>query len=161
MMREALKHIKTEYVLYLEGDMSFYDDRIVPWTEFLDILEAGKANILRIHFEATIPEPHEYLMLHDRDMKVGGNSYIGTIQWSQRPHLMRTSLYRDIMENFFSPDAKCFIEDKFYGSMITEYQNGNWDKWKMFIFLPESGLNMAYHLDGRDGETKYDDRQIW
>ena len=161
MMKEALKHIKTEYVLYLEGDMSFYDDRLVPWAEFIDVLDSGKANILRIHFEATIPEPHEYLMLHDRDFTIGGNSYVGTFQWSQRPHLMRTDLYKDIMDNYFSPEAKCFIEDKFYGSMITEHQNGNWDKWKMFIFLPESGLNMAYHLDGRDGETKYDDRQIW
>lgn len=161
MMKEALKHVKTDYVLYVEGDMSFYDDRIAPWDDFLDLLDHGDANIIRIHFEASIPEPHEYLMYHEHDLSLNDNTYVATSQWSQRPHLMRTSMYSEVMNNHFSSEAACFIEDRFYYIINGECSDGFWKKWKMFIFLPGTGLSMAYHLDGRDGEKKYDANQIW
>lgn len=161
MMKEALNHIITEYVLYMEGDMSFYEDRAVPWGDFVNLLDSGKANILRVHFEASIPEAHEYLMYHEHDLDIDGDRYVATSQWSQRPHLMSRDMYGAIMRDYFSEDARCFIEDRFYYIIHGECNDGNWGKWKMFIYLPKDGLNRAYHLDGRDGETKYDDKQIW
>lgn len=141
--------------------MSFYEDRAVPWGDFVNLLDSGKANILRVHFEASIPEAHEYLMYHEHDLDIDGDKYVATSQWSQRPHLMSRDMYGAIMRDYFSEDARCFIEDRFYYIIHGECNDGNWGKWKMFIYLPVDGLNRAYHLDGRDGETKYDDKQIW
>lgn len=161
MMKEVLKQVKTEYVLYMEGDMAFYEDRPVPWDDFVNLLDSGRANILRVHFNGTIPEAHDYLMYHERDMNVNGNSYVATSQWSQRPHLMSRDMYSQIMRDYFSPQAKCFIEDRFYYIIHGQCDDGLWDKWKMFIYLPKEKISMAHHLDGRDGETKYDKHQIW
>lgn len=161
MMKKVLNEVKSEYILYMEGDMAFYEDRLVPWVDFVNLLDSGRANILRIHFDATIPEAHNYLMYHEHDLHVNENTYVATSQWSQRPHLMSRDMYGQIMNEYFSADSKCFIEDRFYYLIHGECNDGNWGKWKMFIYMPKEQLSMAYHLDGRDGETKYDENQIW
>jgi hypothetical protein len=89
MMKKTIDLIKTPIMLYVEGDAPITGDRHIHWDECLDMLEFGKANTIRFHFEASIPPDHSHLMLKKR-----GN-FLKTIQWSQRPHLSRVDYYRE------------------------------------------------------------------
>lgn len=160
MMREALKHVRTESVLYVEGDSPLHD-RYIDWQNITSLISKGEANIIRLYNKDEIPEPHEYLMHHDKDLRVGEDEYIGTSQWSQQPHIARADTYRYIMNEYFTDKSRCFIEDRFYYIIVGEISDGKWGKWKMFIYLPKDRQPRSYHLDGRDGEEKYDDKQIW
>lgn len=160
MMREALKYVRTESVLYVEGDSPLHD-REINWKNITNLLSEDKARIIRLYNKEEIPEPHEYLMYHARDLKIDGDDYVGTSQWSQQPHIVRTDTYRYIMDEYFTDESRCFIEDRFYYIIVGEINDGKWDKWRFFIYLPEDRQPRSYHLDGRDGEEKYDDKQIW
>lgn len=161
MMREALKYVRTESVLYVEGDSPLYTDREIDWDNITSLLGQDKARIIRLYNKESIPIEHEYLMYHDRDMKRDGAYYVATSQWSQQPHIARTDTYRYIMNEYFTDESVCFIEDKFYYIIVGEIDKGQWDKWKFFIYLPKDRQPRSYHLDGRDGEKKYDENQQW
>lgn len=160
MMREALKYVRTESVIYVEGDSPLHD-REIDWENITGLIGQGRANIIRLYNKNEIPEEHDYLMYHDRDMNINGADYIGSSQWSQQPHIVRTDTYRYIMDKYFTDKSVCFIEDKFYYIIVGEVDDGLWDKWKMYIYLPEDRQPRSYHLDGRDGEEKYDNKQRW
>lgn len=153
MMKEALKHVATELVLYVEHDTPLVTDESIDWQFLISAIMRNDANVIRFHFEAKIPEEHEYLMVHDKDMPY----LVATKQWSQRPHLARTEFYRGIMR-LFSENANCFIEDFIHGRA----QEGNWDDWRIFIYSPDPiNIKRSLNLDGRAGGAKYDDKQIW
>lgn len=160
MMREALKYVRTDTVLYIEGDSPLYD-REVDWENITNLLVKDKAKIVRLYNKESIPPEHEYLMYHGKDFKFNGADYIATSQWSQQPHIVRTDTYRYIIDTYFTEESVCFIEDKFYYIIVGEIEKGQWDKWKMFIYSPEDRQPRSYHLDGRDGEEKYDGNQKW
>lgn len=160
MMREALKYVRTESVLYVEGDSPLYD-REIDWENITNLISKDEARIIRLYNKYSIPEEHEYLMYHARDKQINGDDYIGTSQWSQQPHIVKTETYRYIMDKYFTKKSVCFIEDRFYYIIVGEVNDGKWDKWRMFIYLPEDRQPRSYHLDGRDGEEKYDSKQIW
>lgn len=158
MMREALKYVRTDTVLYVEGDSPLYD-REIDWENITKLLVEDKARIIRLYNKDSIPEEHEYLMYHNKDFKIENADYIGTSQWSQQPHIVRTDTYRYIIDTYFTEESICFIEDKFYYIIVGEIDKGQWDKWKFFIYMPEDRQPRSYHLDGRDGEEKYDANQ--
>jgi len=143
MMKKTIDLIKTPIMLYVEGDAPITGDRHIHWDECLDMLEFGKANTIRFHFEASIPPAHNHLML-----KKKGN-FLKTIQWSQRPHLSRVDYYRE--EVLRVSDEKTFIEDKFHGVV----QDDGWVKHKLWIYHPEGDIKRSYHLDGRAGGRKF------
>jgi hypothetical protein len=143
MMKKTIDLIKTPIMLYVEGDAPITGDRHIHWDECLDMLEFGKANTIRFHFEASIPPDHRHLMLKQR-----GN-FLKTIQWSQRPHLSRVDYYRE--EVLRVSDEKTFIEDKFHGVV----QDDGWIKHKLWIYHPEGDIKRSYHLDGREGGRKF------
>ncbi len=159
MMRLTMPEIKTSLLLYVEGDTPLTLDPI-DWEKCLDMIEYGKANTIRFHFEAFIPEPHEHLMFGLED------GFLKTAQWSQRPHLTTKSYYRDIVlpscQKFF------FIEDTFHGRVqddILPYNIFNEDGWsihKLWIYHPDVNIKRSYHLDGRDGHKKFTtDDNFW
>ena len=150
MMKKTIDLIQTSVMLYVEGDAPLTGDRHIHWDECLDMLEFGKANTIRFHFEASIPPDHRHLMLKQR-----GN-FLKTIQWSQRPHLSRVDYYRE--EVLRVSDEKTFIEDKFHGVV----QDDGWFKHKLWIYHPEGDIKRSYHLDGREGTRKFtSDDQAW
>jgi hypothetical protein len=150
MMKKTIDLIQTSVMLYVEGDAPLTGDRHIHWDECLDMLEFGKANTIRFHFEASIPPDHSHLMLNKR-----GN-FLKTIQWSQRPHLSRVDYYRE--EVLRVSDEKTFIEDKFHGVV----QDDGWFKHKLWIYHPEGDIKRSYHLDGREGTRKFtSDDQAW
>lgn len=154
MMKEVLSQITTPLIMYVEHDTPLVTDRPIDWEYLTRVLMRGDARSIRFHYEETIPEPHEHLMIPDKDMPY----LLATRQWSQRPHLSRTDFYKDAMR-FFSDEANCFIEDFLYGVCV----GADWDAWKLFIYSPvdELGFKRSLNLDGRADDVKYDDRQIW
>lgn len=158
MMNAALDIIKTPTVLYVEQDTPLVTDYDIPFAGLFQEIFERKANVIRFHFEAKIPEPHKHLMLGAPE-----NELLKTIQWSQRPHLASTEFYRYILKRNFSPDAKCFIEDKIHGVVQDDWQTmglRGWEMWKLWIYHPQGGnIKRSLHLDGREGEPKYDGNQ--
>ena len=150
MMKETIGLIQTSVMLYVEGDAPITGDRHIDWDQCLDMLEFGKANTIRFHFEASIPPDHSHLMLEKK-----GN-FLKTIQWSQRPHLSLVEYYRQVVLPV--SDDKTFIEDKFHGLV----QDQGWFKHKLWIYHPEGDIKRSYHLDGREGTRKFtSDDEAW
>jgi len=153
MMKKALTQVHTDLVMYVEHDTPLVTDEPIDWEYIVKVLMQGDAHAIRFHFEARIPEEHKYMMLPEHDMP-----YLqATIQWSQRPHIVRTNFYRGIMQ-LFSDNADCFIEDFIHGKCA----EGDWNDWKLFIYSPPgNNIKRSLNLDGRAGGAKYDDKQIW
>lgn len=158
MLKEVLPMIDTKLMLYVEHDTPLTPDREIEWSFLKANILTGKAHVIRFHFEEFIPDEHEYLMIGEVD-----DGLLRTVQWSQRPHLALTSFYKNAL-NFFSPNAKCFIEDLLYGKLIQAWDEGGidgWNRWRLWIYHPEGGIKRSYNLDGRQGIEKHDDKQIW
>ena len=160
MMKKTIDIINTSVILYVEGDAPITPDCEIDWQKCLDMIEYEKANTIRFHFEASIPEPHKHLMFGLED------GFIRTAQWSQRPHLSTVKYYRDIVLPF--SDDKSFIEDRLHGKIqddilpYDEFDQSGWDKHKLWIYHPEGNIKRSYHLDGRQGTQKFTvDDETW
>ena len=159
MLKQTIDLIDTACFLYVEGDAPLTNDDI-DWEKCLDMFEYGKANTIRFHFEAFIPEPHEHLMFGLED------GFMKTSQWSQRPHLSTVQYYRKVilppLEDF------SFIEDTTHGRVQDDispygiFSEDGWNKHKLWIYHPEGNIKRSYHLDGRQGGRKYtSDDLVW
>jgi hypothetical protein len=158
MAKVALDHIKTPLVLYVEQDTPLVTDYDIPFGELSEVILEGKSNSIRFHHEAHIPEEHSHMML-------GQDNYLmKTCQYSQRPHIASKAFYRRILNDYFSQDAVSFIEDKMHGVVHEAYKIDGilgWEQFKLHIYNPEGNIKRSYHTDGRSGEEKYDDTQIF
>lgn len=160
MAKEALKQIKTPLILYMEQDTPLVTDYVIPWQMLAQDISDGVTNLIRFHFEAGIPEPHQSLMLGKE--KSSKTPLLRTIQWSQRPHLASRAYYERILNDNFSPKARCFVEDLMHSVLQTSYNtNGlsGWHQHRIHIFYPEGNIKRSFHTDGREGGPKYDDSQ--
>lgn len=159
MMRAALNEIDTQLLLYVEQDTPLVTDEPIDWETITYFVSSGQSNVVRLHHEAQIPAEHQHLM---HGMESG---FIRTSQWSQRPHIASLAYYRRIMDNHFTPNAKCFIEDKMHGVLDEAYNLdglGGWQQHRVHIYDPGNGnMKRSYHTDGRAGEAKYDDTQVF
>jgi hypothetical protein len=154
MMRRTINEIQTSLLLYVEGDAPLTPDEPIDWQKCLDMIEYEKANTIRFHFEAVIPEPHKHLMFGLED------GFMKTSQWSQRPHLSRVSYYRNVI---LPPLAdKVFIEDTTHGLVQEDCKHNGWESHKLWIYHPEGNIKRSYHLDGREGTRKFtSDDDAW
>jgi hypothetical protein len=150
MIKEVLRNVDIPNLIYVEQDTPLTPDREIDFESLIKKLD--DFNLIRFHFEAHIPEEHKYLMIGEPE-----DGFQKTIQWSQRPHLARTDYYKKIMDENFSKKSNAFIEDKMHGVV----QHQAWEKNKIVIYHPEGDIKRSYHLDGRGGQEKYDDRQVW
>lgn len=158
MAKAALENIKSDKIIYVEQDTPFTDD-FIDWDLCSKTLSSGELDLIRFHFEASIPEPHRHMML-DSD----NANFIRTCQWSQRPHIATTAFYRRILDGCFSKDAKSFIEDKMHGVCHNAYvENGlkGWYGYRLGIYNKGDNLKRSYHTDGRAGQEKFDDSQVF
>ena len=159
MMRAALEEIKTPLLFYVEHDTPLVTDREIGWDEVRWHTTNGTANLIRFHHEVTIPPEHSHLM-HGTY-----RGLIRTSQWSQRPHVASVAYYRRLMESHFTPESKCFIEDVMH-SVLSEAHKldgiPGWQQHRTFLYaIYPTNLRYTYHLDGRAGEDKFDDTQIF
>ena len=158
MLRAILNDISTPLLMYVEQDTPLVVDEAIDFPLITDFIESGQSNAVRLHHEAVIPVDHEH-MIHGVD-----SGFIRTSQWSQRPHIASVAFYRRIMDCYFSDTAKCFIEDRMHGVIDQAFlQDGllGWHQHKLHIYNPGVNLKRSYHSDGRAGENKYDDTQIF
>lgn len=158
MMRAALPHIDTPLVMYVESDTPVVTDEPIHWASVAHYLMDGTANLVRFHHEAHIPPEHKHMM-HGEVLGLTRTS-----QWSQRPHVARTDYYRRIMDDHFTPGAKSFIEDKMHGVCSEAFILRGMDGWidhKLCIYTPEGNIKRSYHLDGRAGGAKFEEKQVF
>jgi hypothetical protein len=160
MLKQTINLINTSCLLYVEGDAPLTPDVEIEWDKCLDMIEYGKANTIRFHFESSIPEPHNHLMFGLED------GFMKTSQWSQRPHLSTVEYYRKVI----LPEVEdfAFIEDTTHGRIQDDispygiFSEDGWNKHKLWIYHPEGNIKRSYHLDGRQGTRKYtSDDLIW
>lgn len=150
MMRAALNYVGSRYIVYVEQDTPFTDDSI-DWEgckRSLDLVD-----LIRFHFEVEIPQPHKYLM--GKRVIKSPVPLLRTRQWSQRPHITTNEFYRKVLTNF-SAGAKSFIEDKMHSVAQTTLRG-----YKLAIYYPKGSIKRSYHTDGRAGEAKWDDTQVF
>jgi hypothetical protein len=159
MLREVIDRINTTLMMYVEADTPLVVDEPTDFESISDFLLDGHSNVVRLHHEAVIPAEHKHLV-HGYD-----NGFIRTSQWSQRPHVASVAYYRRILESHFSANAKCFIEDKMHGILDqAEAVDGHagWLQHRVHIYDPGNGnMKRSYHIDGRAGEPKYDETQVF
>lgn len=158
MMRHVINDITTPLVLYVESDTPIVIDEFIDWGLIKQTILGGESNMIRLHHEGVIPKDHEHLML-------GASGWLmKTVQWSQRPHIASTAFYNRILNEQFTPEANCFIEDVLHGKVLNDWArfgNSGWQQWKLHIYYPDGNIKRSYHLDQRKGGEKYDSKQIW
>jgi hypothetical protein len=149
MMQIALHRVKTPLLMYVEQDCPIVIDEPTDWNAICGYILDGHADLIRLHHEALILQVHMYLM-HEKD-----DVFWRTTQWSQRPHIASRTFYENVMQHF-SPDAKCFIEDRVATIAPDD------PSWKLFIYTPnQNNIKRSYTLDGRAGGPKYDAEQVF
>lgn len=144
-------HVATPLVLFAEHDTPLGGP--INWTGLMDVFGRGDARVVRFHHEARILPEHEYLMCGPaRD--VAGVNLAPTRQWSQRPHLATTDLYRRTLAEHFQPRAGSMIEDVLHSVLQCE----PWDDWRLWIYHEadsEHGIRRSWHTDGRGEDPKW------
>jgi hypothetical protein len=159
MLRHVIDHIDTPLVMYVEQDTPLVTDEPIDWESITHFVNSGQSNLVRLHHEAVIPADHQH-MVHGHDC-----GFIRTSQWSQRPHIASVAYYRRILNSHFSPDARCFIEDKMHGILDEAFRLDGmhgWNQHRVHVYDPGNGnMKRSYHTDGRAGEAKYDDTQVF
>jgi hypothetical protein len=89
--REALKLVKTPLVFFVEHDTPIIGE--IDWSGLARVTMSGEAGVIRLNHEASILPEHQHLVING-PADVDGVPLVRTQQWSQRPHLARTELYR-------------------------------------------------------------------
>ena len=160
MMRHIIDLIPTTVLMYVEQDTPLVVDEPTDFDRIHDFIIRGESNLVRLHHEGVIPEDHTHLVFGRRE-----DVFLETSQWSQRPHLASTPYYRRILQSHFTDGAKCFIEDVMHGVLAeAELIDGyaGWVQHRVHIYDPGSGnMKRSYHIDGRAGEAKLDETQVF
>lgn len=147
MTKRALELVRTPLILWSEQDTPLHGD--IPFEALAPVVGDGYVNTIRFHFEASIPEAHEHLMMPK--IEILGQPLIPTKQWSGRPHLTSLKYYKDIAEKYWD-DQPRFIEHIMYG--IISEGGDNFDEHRLHIYAPEGTLVRSKHTDGRRKEAK-------
>lgn len=158
MLQAVLDEIETPLLMYVEQDTPLVTDEPIDFDKIAGFILAGHSNLARLHHEAVIPTEHTH-MVHGDDQ-----GFIRTSQWSQRPHVASTAFYRRIMADYFTPDSRAFIEERMHGVVDNAFcRDGihGWEQYRLHIYNPGSNLKRSYHVDGRRGEPRYDEQQVF
>lgn len=149
MTKKALELVRTPLILWSEQDTPLHND--IPFEELKPVLLTGYANVIRFHFEAQIHPEHQYLMLDQQPIKILGQPFLRSRQWSGRPHLATTKYYKDIAATW--DDQPRFIEHIMYGIVV----DGPYDEHRLHIYAPAGTFVRSIHTDGRrKGAATYD-----
>jgi hypothetical protein len=143
-IKDVLPEVRTGALLMVEADTPITGD--IDWDRLVTLIYLGEFNLIRLHYDDSIHPDHKYLM---RGVKPDhGFDVVKTVQWSQRPHVVLTQFYRDVLSQL--PDeARTYVEDWIYGPVA----HSPWEHHKLGIYAPK-GMKRSYHLDGRGGIPK-------
>lgn len=160
MMRAVLDEVRTPLLMYVEADCPLVTDELIAWPAITDFIQSGESNLVRLHHESHILDSHQH-MCHGVDH---AGLLTRTSQWSQRPHVASVALYRRLLDSYFTPNSKAFLEDRLHGIVDEAYRidgMAGWNQFRLHLYTPEGNVKRSYTTDGRAGEAKYDDSQIW
>lgn len=154
MTRAALELVRDDLVLFIEHDTPLIGE--IPLVRLGELVLGEYFHVIRFHHETAIPREHRYLMgSYDSSHPEyeGGPPlrFLRTTQWSQRPHLARTSRYRDWIAQI-PVTRQTMIEDALYGQVASS----DWDEYKIGIYHPDGSIQRSVHLDGRGSDSKFE-----
>ena len=150
MTRRTLDLVTTPTILFAEHDCPVRGS--IPWQALIAAVRSDRADVVRLHHEATVLPVHEYLMLGP-DQDVAGARMRPTKQWSARPHVARTAYYRRAIADHFAPGEKSMLEDRLHG-VAQSYPLAH-RIWILTEPNGEHGIKYSWHLDGRGTDEKW------
>ena len=153
--RSALELVDTPLVLFVEHDTPVIGE--IPWPNLCDAVLSDEARVIRLHHEASVLDVHRHLMIGEvQDVK--GVPLLATRQWSQRPHLASTDLYRHLISTYFGAESRTMIEDVMHGvvDQACTTKTRGWDEWRLWIYHPEGDMKRSTHLDARGEDPKFE-----
>jgi hypothetical protein len=154
MTRYTLEMVRTGLVLFVEHDTPLIGE--IPFQQIGHSILDNTFYWVRFHWAPEIHPEHEYLM-PGVPVELGYADditlrYRKTRQWSQRPHLARTDLYRSWIDTI-ARTSRTMIEDAMYGKLA----GGVWGEWRHAIYYPEGDIQRSGNFDGRgDEDPKYE-----
>ena len=153
MTRRTLDEVRTPLVLFVEHDTPLVGD--VDWVGCARAVLSGATNLIRFHHEANVLEPHRHLMVDDVPRLVEGVPLLRTVQWSQRPHLAATGVYRTWLDARWWRDSDGMIEDRMFGVVENDWlQHHDPGRFRLTMYAPEGDIKRSTHLDGRGTDPK-------
>jgi hypothetical protein len=160
--RAALAIVHTPLVMFVEHDTPLCGD--IDLVGISCAVLSGEANVVRLHHEAHILEPHRHLMLDTEPQSIEGVPLLRTVQWSQRPHIAGTDFYRSLIDTYFGQGSRTMIEDVMHGVVDQAWrENGveGWAQWRVWMYAPDGDMKRSLHLDGREHDSKFEDRFVF
>lgn len=152
MTREFLDReiMRTPLFMFVEHDTSLEGD--IPFRECVDFVLNGDADVVRFHHETLVHPEHKHLFASLEEPTIhGGQPFVKTWQWSQRPHIASSDFYREQLHKYFSHASRTMIEDTMHGVA----QQEDWDH-SIYLFYPPENCKRSTTSDGRQADPKYD-----
>jgi hypothetical protein len=160
MTRRALDKVRTPLVLFMEHDTPLVTDWPIDFPALTRAALSGQADVIRLHHEAIVLPDHRHMMLDVGPRSIEGAPLLRTVQWSQRPHIANTSLYRRILAEHFPVRHPLMIEDVMHGVVHNAWREhglAGWDRYRLWLYAPEGQIKRSYHLDARGDDHKWVD----
>jgi len=153
MTRRILDEVRTPLVLFVEHDTPLVGD--VDWAGCARAVLSGAANLIRFHHEASVLDPHKHRMVDEVPRDVEGVPLLRTVQWSQRPHLAATGVYRNWLDAGWWRESDGMIEDRMHSVLETDWsQHRDPARFRLTMYAPEGDIKRSTHLDGRGTDPK-------
>ncbi len=160
MTRKTIPLITTDLVLFMEHDM-LLKSRKIDWEKIVPLVQSDEIDTMRFYFDRQLEPAHEYLFTDMQPERINGVPLVKTGQWSQRPHLSKTSYYQRVLYEYTSDKANAMIEDAIHGHIADDFVVNGWGKHKIAIYTPGENYSFAYHIDGRGDESKFVETQVY
>lgn len=160
MLKAVIDEIRTPLLMYVESDTPIVIDEPIDWAAITEFILSGQSNLVRLHHEAHVHPEHAHLMVGQ-----DGPLFARTVQWSQRPHVASVAYYRRLLDSYFSENSRAFLEDRLYGVVENAWRQDGMQGYmqhRLHLYTPnDTNIQRSWHADGRAGEPKYDDSQVW
>jgi len=157
MVRRALDHVRTPYVLFCEHDMWPIGD--IPWEGFFRALQRHGVNSIRLCLSHALRPDHLYLYPgHPTPAVIEGVPLLKTMAWSGNIHLARTDWYWRLMNTYFGWESRTYLEEVLYYARIDRVKQGIDPEhaWGTWIYFPAGSLCRSETHDGRESDSKFD-----
>lgn len=153
MLHTVLPQIDAPTLLYVEHDAPLVGD--IPFEALVQAVAYGAADVVRLHYDVDIHPDHRHLYPDDTAVEVAGVPLLRTAQWSQRPHVAATAVYRRIADRYFGRRSRTMIEDVMHGVVATDFAEHGWGRWRLYTYAPAGSMKRSTHLDARGSEPKF------
>lgn len=153
MTRAALDYVRTPLILFVEHDTPLVTDEPFDWQRLINLAKSDDVDVIRFHFEAHVHPEHERLMTDPEVIDMRGVPVRHTRQWSQRPHVAKTSYYQWLINEFFPPTGRTMIEDRVHSAAQNE---DYFDQFRIVIYHPGTNIKRSLHTDGRGHDPKFE-----